>query len=91
LNKKVPRRFCRRMLQDIDIRALDQYTRKEFRLPLGSDLISLDVVLAIQEWLAERESNFSRQPVPLLKVLVKEGILGRKSGHALASAPFGLN
>jgi 3-hydroxybutyryl-CoA dehydrogenase len=46
-----------------------------------TDLVGLDVRLAIADYLARELKNPSFEPPPLLRRLVKEGKLGKKTGE----------
>jgi 3-hydroxybutyryl-CoA dehydrogenase len=62
---------------------IDKACKLQFRHPMGplelADLIGLDVLLSILEYLFKEMDNKYR-PCPLLKQLVAAGRLGRKSG-----------
>lgn len=64
--------------------SIDEAVRLGLNHPMGplalADLIGLDVVVNIMDNLAERTGDETYAPRPLLRRLVDEGCLGRKSG-----------
>jgi 3-hydroxybutyryl-CoA dehydrogenase len=64
--------------------AIDDVMKIGMNHPMGplelADLIGLDICLAIMEKLYQGFQNPKYQPCPLLKRMVKEGNLGKKSG-----------
>lgn len=64
--------------------AIDEAIRLGLNHPMGplalTDLIGLDVVIDIMDNLAERLSDDTYKPRPLLRQLAAEGKLGRKTG-----------
>lgn len=66
------------------VEAIDEAIRLGLNHPMGplalADLIGLDVVVDIMQNLAERTADESYAPRPLLRAMVAEGKLGRKSG-----------
>lgn len=71
--------------------AIDEAVRLGLNHPMGplalADLIGLDVVLSIMENLVARTGDEAYSPRPLLKQLVAEGKLGRKTGEGFHSYP----
>lgn len=65
--------------------AIDEAVRLGLNHPMGplalADLIGLDVVLSIMENLVERTGDEAYDPRPMLRRLVAEGKLGRKTGE----------
>jgi 3-hydroxybutyryl-CoA dehydrogenase len=65
--------------------AIDEAVRLGLNHPMGplalADLIGLDVVLSIMENLVERTGDLANEPRPMLRSLVHEGKLGRKTGE----------
>jgi 3-hydroxybutyryl-CoA dehydrogenase len=65
--------------------SIDEAVRLGLNHPMGplalADLIGLDVVLSIMENLVERTGDLSYDPRPMLRRLVAEGKLGRKTGE----------
>lgn len=68
-----------------DADAIDTAMRLGASMPMGplalADLIGLDVVLAVMESLHEELDDPRYRPAPLLRRLVRDGRLGRKSGR----------
>lgn len=64
--------------------SIDEAVRLGLNHPMGplalADLIGLDVVVKIMDNLAERTADETYAPRPLLRQLVEEGKLGRKTG-----------
>jgi 3-hydroxybutyryl-CoA dehydrogenase len=62
-----------------------------YRHPVGplrlTDLVGLDVRLAIGEYLARELGNPSFEPPGLMRRMVGEGRLGQKSGHGFYTWP----
>lgn len=65
-------------------KAIDNIIKTGMNYPMGplelADLIGLDVCLNIMEELHKGFSDSKYKPCPLLKKMVKEGCLGRKTG-----------
>jgi 3-hydroxybutyryl-CoA dehydrogenase len=65
--------------------AIDTVTRLGMRHPMGplalADLIGLDVCVAILESMRDGLGDAKYEPCPLLRQLVADGRLGRKSGR----------
>ncbi len=65
--------------------SIDEAVRLGLNHPMGplalADLIGLDVVLSIMENLEERTGDAEYAPRPLLRALVADGKLGRKTGE----------
>lgn len=71
--------------------AIDEAIRLGLNHPMGplalADLIGLDVVVDIMENLAERLEDETYVPRPMLRRLVDEGMLGRKTGRGFYEYP----
>ena len=69
--------------------AIDEAIRLGLNHPMGplalADLIGLDVVLSIMENLVARTADEAYDPRPLLRQMVAEGKLGRKTGEGFHS------
>ncbi|MDF2722413.1 MAG: 3-hydroxybutyryl-CoA dehydrogenase [Paenibacillus sp.] len=68
---------------------IDEAMRLGANHPMGplalADLIGLDVVLHVMETLYEEFADSKYRPAPLLKQMVRGGMLGRKSGQGFYS------
>ena len=66
------------------VREMDQMSRLAFGFPMGpfelSDLIGLDTILHIAEYMFSETGNAAYAPSETLRTLVKEGYLGKKTG-----------
>jgi 3-hydroxybutyryl-CoA dehydrogenase len=68
-----------------DVEGIDTAMQLGANHPMGplalGDLIGLDVCLAIMEVLYNEFADSKYRPHPLLKKMVRAGLLGRKSGQ----------
>ena len=66
------------------IREIDQMSKLAFGFPMGpfelGDLIGLDTMLHIAEYMFRETGNAAYAPTPALEKLVHEGYLGKKAG-----------
>ncbi|MCL4342255.1 MAG: 3-hydroxyacyl-CoA dehydrogenase NAD-binding domain-containing protein [Candidatus Thermoplasmatota archaeon] len=66
------------------IREIDQMSKLAFGFPMGpfelGDLIGLDTMLHIAEYMFKETGNAAYAPTPSLEKLVHEGYLGKKAG-----------